>query len=77
MTNFLKTCRPVNDIIARLQRQAAEQQHRTMKGVMSIIDAVISLGQRGIPLRGNWDPSKRNEDANFSFFVDCGNPNMI
>ena len=70
MTNFLKTRRPGNDISARLQRQAAEQQHRTMKGVVSITDVVIALGQRGIPLRGNWDPSKRNEDGNFSFFVD-------
>ena len=65
MTNFLKTRRPGNDISARLQRQAAEQQHRTMKGVLSIIDVVITLGQRGIPLRGN-----------FSVFVDW-NPNMI
>ncbi|XP_068759728.1 zinc finger MYM-type protein 1-like [Montipora capricornis] len=23
-----------------------------------------------MPLRGNWDPSKRDEDGNFSFFVD-------
>ena len=60
MTNLLKTRRPGNDTSARLQRQAAEQQHRTMKGVLSIIDVVIALGQRSIPLRGNWDPSKRN-----------------
>ena len=70
MTNFLKTRRPGNDISTRLQSQAAEQQHRTIKGVLSIIDVVIALGQRGIPVRGNWDPSKRNEDGNFSFFVD-------
>lgn len=53
MTNFLKTRRPGNGISARLQRQAAEQQHRTMKDVVSIIDVVIALGQRSIPLRGN------------------------
>ena len=41
-----------------------------MKGVLSIMDVVIALGQRDIPLRGNWDPSKRNEDGNFSSFVD-------
>ena len=40
MTNFLKTRRPGNDISARLQRQAAKQQHRTMKGVVSIIDVI-------------------------------------
>ena len=59
-----KTRRPGNDISTRLQSQAAEQQHRTIKDVLSIIDVVIALGQRGIPLRGNWDP------PNFSFFVD-------
>ena len=47
MTNFLTTRRPGNDISARLQRQAAEQQHRTMKGVLSIIDEVIALRQNG------------------------------
>lgn len=41
-----------------------------MKGVLSIIDEVIALGLRGIPLRDNWDLSKRNEEGNFSFFVD-------
>ena len=47
MTNFLNTRRPGNDISARLQRQAAEQQHRTMKGVLSITDEVITLRQNG------------------------------
>ena len=50
-------------------RQPIEQQYRTMKGVLSFTDVVIALGQGGIPLRGNGDPSKRNEDGNFSFFV--------
>ena len=70
MTNFLKTRHPGNGLSARLQRQAAERQHRTMKVVVAIIDVVIALGQRSIPLRGNWNPSKRNEDGNFSFFID-------
>lgn len=51
-------------------RQPIEQQYRTMKGVLSFTDVVTALGQGGIPLRGDWDPSKRNEDGNFSFFVD-------
>ena len=46
MTNFLKTRRPGNGISARLQRQAAEQQHHLMKDVVFIIDVVIVLGQR-------------------------------
>ena len=47
MTNFLNTRRPGNDISATLQRQAAEQQHRTMKGVLSVFDEVIALRQNG------------------------------
>ena len=58
------------------QPSSAEQQHCTIKGVVSIIDVVIALGQRGIPLRGNWDPSKRNEDG-ISPSLLTGNPSMI
>ena len=54
VTNFLKTRCQGNDISARLQRQAAEQQHRTVKGVLTIIDVVIALGQRSISLRIHW-----------------------
>ena len=51
MTNFLNTRRPGNDISARLQRQAAEQQHRTMKGVLSITDEVTTLRQNGLSIK--------------------------
>ena len=39
------------------------------KGILSIIDIILVLGQRGIPFRGNWDKKERAEDGNFSFFV--------
>ena len=45
MTNFLKMRHPGNGLSARLQRQAVERQHRTMKDVVAIIDVVIALGQ--------------------------------
>ena len=50
---FLKACRSGSGITGKLQKQIAEEQIRTTKGTLSIIDVVISLGQRGIPLRGN------------------------
>ena len=59
---FLKARRPGSGITAKLQKQIAEEQIRTT-------NVVISLGQRGIPLRGNWDKSEQSEDGNFAFFL--------
>ena len=50
-------------------KEFAEHQVRTTKGILSIIDVVIALGQRGIPFRGNWDKTSKSEDGNFAFFV--------
>ena len=36
---------------------------------MSIIDVILALGQREIPLRGNWDKKEGCEDGNFVYFV--------
>ena len=60
---------PASDIRSTLDKQYAQQQARTTKGILSIIDIIISLGQRGIPLRGNWNSSEKEEDGNFSFSV--------
>ena len=30
---------------------------------------ILALGQRGIPLRGNWDKKEGAEDGNFAYFV--------
>ena len=38
-----------------------------MKGIISIIEVVIALGQRGIPFRGNWSGDKQAEDGNLSY----------
>ena len=66
---FLHTRQPGTDIASLLSEQAAQQQSRMKKGILSIIDIVLTLGQRGIPFRGNWDKQERAEDGNFAYFV--------
>ena len=66
---FLLTRQPGMDIQARITKQVSDQQIRTYRGILSIIDIIISLGQRGIPLRGNWNRVEKSEDGNFAFFV--------
>ena len=66
---FLHTRQPGTDIASLLSEQAAQQQSRTKKGILSIIDIILVMGQRGIPLRGKWDKKERAEDGNFAFFV--------
>ena len=68
---FLHTRQPGTDIVSLLSEQAAQQQSRTKKGILSIIDIILVMGQRGIPFRGNWDKKERAEDGNFAFFVNC------
>jgi hypothetical protein len=68
-SNFIRTHETGVNIRTRLSEQLAEQQHRTKQGDLSIIDIIISLGQRGIPFRGDWDKVKKAEDGNFAFFV--------
>ena len=63
---FIRTHRTGVNIRTRLSEQLAEQQHRTKHGILSIIDIIISLGQRGIPFRGDWDKAKKVEDGNFA-----------
>lgn len=66
---FLQARQPGMNIQARITKQVSEQQVRTYKGILSIIDITISLGLRGIPLRGNWDKVEKSEDGNFAYFV--------
>ena len=58
------------DIHDKIDKGAAEVQIRTKKGILSIIDVIIVLGQRGIPFRGNWSGDEQAEDGNFALFVD-------
>lgn len=67
---FLQTrIKPCTNIRAMLSKLVSKQQLRTTKGILSIIDIIIALGQRGIPFRGNWDKKSNSEDVNFAFFV--------
>ena len=65
----MKTRHPVTDIGSLSSEQVAEQQLRIKRGILSIIDIILVLGQRGIPFRGNWDRKEKSEDGNFAFFV--------
>ena len=66
---FLSTCQPGKDIVARLSKQKSEQQIRTKKGLLPIIDVIIKLAMRGAPLRGNWVKKTGEENGNFIFFL--------
>ena len=52
---FLHTRQPGTYIASLLSEQAAQQQPCMKKGILSIIDIILVLRQRGIPFRGNWD----------------------
>ena len=66
---FLQTWQPGTNIHARITKQVVDQQFRTSKGILSIIDVILALGQRGIAFRGNWDKEEKSEDGNFAYFV--------
>lgn len=66
---FIQTHQTGVDIRTRLSEQLVEQQHRTGQGILSTIDIIIALRQRGIPFRGDWDMTNKVEDGNFAFFV--------
>ena len=58
------------DIQSLLSTSYREQimKHRAI--IMSIIDIIIVLGQRNIPLRGHsWSKDTRSEDGNFEYFL--------
>ncbi|XP_070576185.1 52 kDa repressor of the inhibitor of the protein kinase-like [Ptychodera flava] len=59
-----------SDIRAKINKAEQNKQFRIKKGILSIIDVVIALGQRGIPYRGNWVKEDQAEDGNFAFFID-------
>ena len=64
---FLHTRQPGTDIASLLSEQAAQQQSCMKKGILSIIDIILVLGQRGIPFRGNWDKKKEQKMVTFHF----------
>lgn len=58
---FIQTHQTDIDIHTTLSEQLAEKQHHTKQNTLSIIGIIISLGQRGIPFRGDWDKAIKEE----------------
>ena len=68
--DFLKVChgerKPITQYISQAYQDKVE---RNKKALLAILDVIVSLAKRGIPLRGNWCKEKAEEDGNFNFFV--------
>ena len=47
----------------------AQKIERNRAALLCILDVIISLVERDIPLRGNWCKKKKEEDSNFTFFL--------
>lgn len=68
--DFLAICKAEKKSITEHLSQAYhERVERNRKALLSILDVIISLSRRGIPLRGSWDKDTCEEDSNFNFFV--------
>lgn len=53
-----------------ISHQYAQQMVLEKKGIISVIDVIIALGERGIALRGhNYDQEIHEEDGNFNYFL--------
>ena len=67
---FLVVCRGQKKPISEFISQAyAEKVDRNRKFLLRILDVILSLGKRGVPLRGSWRKEAKEEDSNFAFFV--------
>lgn len=58
------------DIQSSLSKAYADELKRNRAILLSIIDIIVTLGQRNIPFRGHgWNKVEKREDGNFDFFV--------
>ena len=56
--------------VTELMSQAyARKIESNRTALLCILDMIISLAEREIPLRGNWCKEKKEEDSNFTFFL--------
>ena len=68
--DFLSICRNEQLSVSEyLSKAYADKVENNRKAQLSIIDVLVSLAKRGIPLRGNWCKDQHEEDSNFMFFV--------
>ncbi|CAC5377290.1 unnamed protein product [Mytilus coruscus] len=58
------------DICSSLSKAYENKVVRNRQILLAIIDVIVSLRQRNITLRGNWDKELKKEDGNFQYFVD-------
>ena len=63
------------NVVEHLSRAYADTIERNRSIILSIMDVIIALGQRGIPLKGSWkatdkDSESEFEDSKFNFFVE-------
>ena len=62
-----QTTPSIQQSISDTYRRKIEQNRAAL---LSIIDIIVTLGRRGISLRGTWDKTISKEDGNFLHFVD-------
>lgn len=68
--HFLKMHKEgAGSVKASITRAYQEKVERNRRTLVSILDVILALGQRGLPLRGNWDRDQQREDGNFHFFI--------
>ena len=68
--DFLSICRNEKKSVSEcLSKAYADKVETNRKALLAIIDVLVSLAKRGIPLRGNWCKDQHEEDSNFMFFV--------
>jgi len=54
----------------QVDSQHAEQVKRNRDILSSILDVIIHLSQRSLPLRGTYDTVAHREDGNFQHFIE-------
>ena len=67
---FISVVTQVRPSVSKLLSSAYEEKVRRNTAIMiAITEVLLMLGQRGLPLRGNWNAASKSEDGNFNYFV--------
>lgn len=69
--DYLQVCdQQKKSITQHISQAYAQKIENNRKSLLSILDVIISLAKRGVPLRGKWNKAKHEEDSNFNFFCE-------
>ena len=69
-TEFMMNMKRNSSIRSAISHQYAKQMVLEKEGIISVIDVIIALGERGIALRGHgYDQEVHEEDGNFNYFL--------